>query len=431
MTEKNYDVVIVGGGTAGVAAAYELQKDKSLKICILEKNIYLGGTQTGAQVNPYMPSLIKGGNDRKEESVMHQMQEEVSKTNIQFGTNFSPALLKIGYDQLLSNVDILYDCSIVNVNVSDSRINSVTYQWHGEKYELVAKNFIDASGDAILSRLAGVPLQDTKKRLQPISIRFEMAGIDVKRVEKLIYDNGGDPYELPTLHFAWTSDKKWPLDPYFKKGIIDNLLPSDFAYFQAFGIPKQDSSLAFNCPEVKVDSFSPIDVSKGVSRAYARIKVLSEFLVKSVPGFEKAYVSSIAPMIGVRNSHQIVGEYKLTVDDVVNKKKFEDGISKTNWYMDIHGAPDEERERLEELLKKNKDDYYEIPFRSLFNKGFKNLLVVGRCISSDMESQSSYRVQHVMQDMGEAAAIAVKKAISKNIDLVDVDGKEIKKEMKI
>ena len=149
-------------------------------------------------------------------------------------------------------------------------------------------------------------------------------------------------------------------------------------------------------------------------------------LKERVPGFENAYVSEIAPMLGIRESRRVECEYMLTGHDVASYRKFDDYIAVSNYPVDIHDAGDDKLRYAEVTVG---EKYYHIPMRSLVAKGFPNLFAVGRCLGADFVAQSSVRIQSTCRATGEAAGIAAAMAVSRNVQARDIDGADVRKVM--
>jgi hypothetical protein len=138
-----------------------------------------------------------------------------------------------------------------------------------------------------------------------------------------------------------------------------------------------------------------------------QILQLMSFCRKCIPGFEQCYVVSTAPMVGVRSSRRIVGEYVLTERDVLGGTKFEDAVARNNWPIDIHSPKEGEGLVLkEEEAGLAPGDYVEVPYGSIVPKEIDSLLVAGRCISATFEAQAAIRISRTCQALGQAAGTA-------------------------
>ena len=291
--------------------------------------------------------------------------------------------------------------------------------------KISAKVFVDATGDAILSRFAGVPsVKGSEKtgRNQPMSFRFEMGGIDAMKTYKFFKRKYNDDWsQLPPPHFEfakWTKTEK-----FFTDAVASGeLTQDDILYIQAFTIAGKPGVMSMNCPEMPPIEFSATDAisySKSVSFGRKMMRRLAKFFVNNLPGFEKAYISREANLIGIRESWRIRGKYYMTAADYYGAKKFADGVCRTAYPIDIHDVELE----LHEKLKKG--DYYEIPYRALITNEFDNLIVAGRCISADFSAQASVRIQPTCMSMGEAAGIAAAYGLKNNIAVNRVEWDKI------
>ena len=137
-----------------------------------------------------------------------------------------------------------------------------------------------------------------------------------------------------------------------------------------------------------------------------------------MPGFEHAYLQREASMLGIRESWRIRGIYTLTEEDYLKRAKFEDGVVRGDWYIDVHSSS-------QGLVQKNKyeaGEYYEIPYRSLVTEEIGNLIVAGRCISTTFLMQASIRIQPTLIDMGEVVGKACHYSVHHQIPLNEIHG---------
>ncbi len=190
------------------------------------------------------------------------------------------------------------------------------------------------------------------------------------------------------------------------------LLERDGDYFQAFSVPGRPGELSFNCPRIRADlndATDPWHLSAAQTDGRGAIGRLTRFCRQYLPGCEQAFVGVVAPMVGVRDSRRIVGEYTLTLQDILDCRKFPDVICKNHYPVDIHsvrGGAKLLHERDGTAPYFAGDAWHDIPFRCLLPQGIDNLLVPGRAASSTFEAQSSIRVQQNCHTMGEAAGLA-------------------------
>ena len=406
------DVLVCGGGVAGVAAAITAAR-AGAKTILIEKSTFLGGMATGALVTPMMKNAFTKG-------IFLEICDRLVKAGggavFKDGNPgwFNPEIYKIVLDEMCTEagVEIFFDTQLVHANVNESEDNYprlrnvVVFNKNGFS-SINAKEFIDTTGDGDLMHLSGVSYESKEK--QAMSLRFMMGGINVNELGKWLETNdksGDSPvYYLDSgdilLSTAFTFERDWALKSFFEKALKNNdLTKEDAEYFQIFSVPGAHDMIAFNCPRIKNND----DISGALITGRQMIKRISNFCRKYLPGFKSAYISQIAPNLGVRVTRRLVGQYRLTKDDVLSGKKFDDAIADSNWPIDIHPNL-EVRNQKSEVRNPPKNDYYQIPLRSLLPKEneIKNLIVAGRCLSADFEAQSSARIQANCIAMGEAA----------------------------
>lgn len=428
-----YDVVIIGGGTAGCAAAYTSGK-LGLKTLLVEKNIHLGGTITSGLVIPAMNSSKKQINT----DFFNALVDELSSLNgqITYLGNpgwFNPELCKVALDRLMSkaNVDVLFDTSITSVDIVNKQIKGVTLNSNTLSVYIAAKCIIDATGNCEIAALAGCKFLDKNNEFQPVSLRFEMSGIDLETFGNWLLDYDKDRNVTTVEHidgqvhlstaYTWgekcggksgKSASKWALVPLFKDAVMKKVLkPSDTNYFQVFTIPNMPGSLAFNCPRMIYDhEINPLDnkqTSKTLIEARESIVRLANFCKIYFPGFEKAYISNIADALGVRVSRRIKGKYIYTADDLRSGKKFDNPVLTGNYPIDVHSSKKDES-----ILEHTEQDYH-LPLDALISDDFENLFVAGRCLSADFYAQAALRVQTSCFSMGEGVAKHIADLIKK------------------
>jgi hypothetical protein len=236
--------------------------------------------------------------------------------------------------------------------------------------------------------------------------------------------------DVPLIHTAMVWGKGWTLEPLFRKAVSEGVLQeSDGDYFQVFSMAGRPGELAFNCPRIvgDIDGSDPFHLTRAQIASRDMIRRYETFVKSYLPGFENAYVAFTAPMVGVRESRRIQGEYYLTVDDVVGGKKFDDAICRNNYPLDIHREESMNKLR---VLRPPEGDYHEVPYRSLVPLGVEDLLVAGRCLSASFEAQSSIRIQTNCRAMGEAAAVASAMSLNRGLHPRQLNGRELRDELR-
>lgn len=423
---KNYDLIVVGGGTAGCSAAYNAGI-RGLKVLLIEKSIHLGGTITSALVVPAMKSGEHQINTDFYKTLIDELHAIGGQATYQDNPGwFNPELTKIALDTLMAkaNVDVFFDTHIRDVIVENRTIKGIViskemlsvYNELIEKQNrelsvsIDAKYIIDATGNCEIGKLCGCKFLEEKNENQPVSLRFMMGGIDVPRFAKWLEDYDSDRnvttvedidgfIHLSTA-YTWDKDKKWALAPLFEDAVTKGILKDhDRNYFQIFTVAGMPSTIAFNCPRI-IDYTKTLDVenmSKALQLARKNIFRLANFCRIYFPGFEKSYISNIADMLGIRVSRRIKGKYIYTIDDVKSGRIFEHPVVVSNYPVDVHSEKKDSS-----TLEMVRD--YTLPIESLMSADIDNLFVAGRCISADFMAQGALRVQASCFSMGEGIA---------------------------
>lgn len=423
---NKYDVVIIGGGTAGCAAAYTAGK-LGLKTLLIEKNIHLGGTITSGLVIPVM----KSGNNQINTDFKNALIDECHRLGGQttyMGNPawFNPEITKIALDNLMkrANVELFFDTNILGIKIEDRKIKKIKItkeilsayndELHIPQNELSvsveARYVIDATGNCVVGKICNCNFLEKPDEFQPVTLRFMMGGIDLDTFARWIeeYDKDRnvttvehiDGYIHLSTAYTWDPDKKWALAPLFKDAVEKGILNEyDTNYFQIFTVPGMPDTVAFNCPRI-IDYRNSLEVkniSKALLLARQNIYRYLQFCRIYFPGFENAFISNIADMLGVRVSRRIKGKYVYTIDDLLSGKKFEHPVVVSDYPVDVHSNT-----RGKSTLKAVKD--YQLPIESLMSADIDNLFVAGRCLSADFMSQGALRVQGSCFSMGEGVA---------------------------
>ena len=438
------DVVVCGGGTAGVFAAIAAA-EQGKKVLLVEQFGSIGGTATNALVTPLMGTHIDGnphcsyiGN-----KLTSRIYAYGGSNNT--GAKFDPLILKIVLEELCveAGVKFLYHTFIADVVKDDNKITGIVIVNKKGMQVVEADMFIDCTGDGDVSVLANASYSKGNPetgKCQPISLRYIVGCIDLPAVGAFFKSevertgiNVAINYDVNSengIYGAVTGNGVWTLTDLFERAIANGDLDEDDKfYWQAFSVPGRKDSLAFNNPEFfdDIDGTDPDHLTKAQIEGRRRIYRQLMFYKKYMKGFDNAYISEIAPMVGIRETRNIDAEYILTAEDLICRHKFEDAICQSNYPVDIHG-------RALDFTNYSKpvDDgrpYYEIPYRSLVVKGVDNLLVAGRCLGAEFLAQSSLRIQLSCRATGEAAGISAAFAIDKKVLPRDIDGKEVRAEM--
>ena len=420
MADRKYDVVIIGGGTAGVSCAWNCAKS-GLKTLIIEQNTYLGGSITSSLVIPAMKTSDNSINNDFFEALYKKLSELGGAITYCDGNKgwFNPELTKIALDLLMEEVqvDVIFESHVTDVTEKGNKILSIYIDMINTdnmyvdcttlSLPIVSKYYVDGTGDGkFCQKLNCKILENSENDFQPMNLRFIMSGVNASEFSEwlMAYDTDRDVTTSCTVDdktyfstaYTWDTNKNWALKPLFKKAIAEGCITEeDSNYFQIFSVAGTGDSVGFNAPRIL-----SVNLSRTEAYKLGRMSILrlSNFCKKYLRGFTNAHISSIANSLGVRVSNRIKGKYVYTYEDLVTGKKFDNPVLISNYPVDIHSSK-KGGSTLEKTLQE-----YQLPIESLMVEGYDNLFVIGRCISAEFKAQAALRIIPSCFSMGEGLA---------------------------
>ncbi len=448
-----YDVVVVGGGPAGIIAGLTSAR-LGAKTIVIEKNGFLGGAATAAVLGPISPFHFK------DEQVINGVPQDFvdalvkakgstghMKTLNPYGSGDSLCFYDrekykyVAAEMLLAEgVEILYHTFLTGVIMDGDRITGVKTASKSGEIDIMGTVIVDATGDGDVSVLAGAEyvVGDTGTgKWQPASSMFEMSNVDVDKLYAYIVENPDE--------FEWATDVV-PLREFSDRLKQRYFVGQGFLSLVKQGVENGDlqfgrdsilllngiypGTVHFNSTRITgIDATNVFDRTKGEIQGRRQIESVSEFMIKYVPGFEHSYVTTTGSEIGIRESRHIIGEYILTGEDVVEGRKFPDVVSRGYFPIDIHN-PDGSAGYKEPGAGgtwQNLKDTFDIPYRSLVPKKIEGLVLSGRCISGTSEAHGSYRTQGGIMGIGQASGAAAALCIKNGVLPRDLDVPELQK----
>ncbi|GJM69857.1 hypothetical protein HMSSN036_20730 [Paenibacillus macerans] len=426
------DVVVTGAGPAGIAAAIAAGR-QGASVILIERYGFVGGMSTAAGVYPWMTFHTQRG-----ERVIGGIAQEIVERLMERGgspghlrdtvgfvhtlTPYHPEIYKVLAVDMLreAGVKLVSHSFVDEVEREGEYIRSVTLTGKSGRIKVSGAMFVDASGDADVAYLAGAPTLQGREGdglAQPMTMKFRMRGVDVEAIRKAMLDDRENFYHKTP--FAELEMGRIPLTG----------VSGFYKEWKAAGVPiNRDQVLFFIGPEkdevlincTRVQGLSATDVEEltlAEEEGRKQVLMMAEFLKARVPGFAEASISSVAPQIGIRESRRIDGLYRLTMEDVVAGRQFEDGIAKSGYPVDLH---DPSGKGVMAATIEN-DGSYSIPYRCLVAQGPVNLLAAGRCISTTHEALATTRLTPSCMATGEAAGTAAALACKAGITAAEVD----------
>lgn len=380
---KLYDVVVGGGGPAGICAAISASREGA-RTALIERYGIVGGNLTSGHVGPVMGGTAEG---TISEEIHRRLNIVPRKVH-----SFEEAKIELALLLEEAGVDLYLQSTIYEVKKEGNKISSVRVTTHDGSMEIKGHCFIDCTGDGTIAALSGVPFEYGRDdgRVQPISLMFILGGVSADA----IYCNGKHPnVQVPTGDFVEIC----------KIAEKSGRLPKNVDTVRIFATDRSSERM-INATQVNLaDTLSSYQISQAESNLRKQIKTIHSFLKEVAPGYENSYVQSSASTAGIRESRRIQGEYTITDVDVESGSKFDDVVvHKANFIIDIHN-PDGGGQA--EGVAKDVQSY-DIPYRAMLPKAVDGLLVAGRAISGTHRAHGSYRVMNICMPMGQAAGIA-------------------------
>jgi len=474
----DFDVVIIGFGTSGFFLAWELVRN-NLKVAVIEKEDNIGGALTNSLIFPTAGFHTLSGKlvivDSVREFLDFCIKNGFSKGHIRDPLNFSYSITPINpiaykaffTDCFFSNLNnnfVLFNGSVIeNVYEKNGVIKYVVIKNKSNKrYKIGGKFFVDASGILELSKYIDIGYRLELENLQAATLIFRLSNIDFTKIIKYIKENEKDFYSKTDIDLMLNNDFL-SVSGYFElasKYLFNKelLLTRDrflffgdilknFVYVNTsriflkdiinfivndvnnLGIKKED--FIKKCSSVILHSNRNSDKSKdildydvlervGYYLGLRQVFYIHKIMKRYIKGFENSYIDLIAYKLGIRQYKILRGVYQLNIEDIINYNDFDDKILIGTWPIDIHI-----KDKIVEK-KVNEEGYY-IPFRSLIANGYKNLVFVGKHISSDDYAFSSLRIQATCMNMGGVVGKILANLIKLRTYILDIDFSLIKK----
>jgi hypothetical protein len=410
-----YDVAVLGGGPAGIAAAVAAAR-AGCRTLLIERYGFLGGMGTAAGVTNFcgLHANVHGEMRRVVQGVASELLARIDRIGGLnaphlvlgkiFAQAYDTAAYKIAADDLMAahKVDILFHALGAGTVMHDERrINALLVETKAGRQAVRANIFIDCSGDGDLGAWAGAPFEvgDVNGHMLYPSMMFRLNNIDPAKA--------GEAWRTIPQLMDEALAKGTHTFP--RKGAIVRPQKSGIEWRVNFTQLKRADGSAIN-------GLEPDDLTRGEIDGRRQAVEAFEFL-RTVPGFENSYIVDLPPQLGIRETRRVIGGYQLSGEDVLTCASFEDSIGVNGWPIEDHVAGD--------VVFKfppipDSRGFNELPYRMLVPDGIDNLLVAGRCASMTHDGQSAARVSGACFVMGEAAGLAAALALSGNTFARDI-----------
>jgi FAD dependent oxidoreductase len=420
-----YEVAVLGGGPAGIAAAVAAAR-AGRRTLLIERYGFLGGMGTAAGVTNFcgLHANVHGEMHRVVQGIATELLARIDRLG---GLNAPHLILgkilaqaydtpayKIAADDLLLShkVELLFHALGAGVVMQDARrVNALVVETKAGRQAVRAGIFIDCSGDGDLAAWAGARFEvgDNAGSMLYPSMMFRLNGIDPEKA--------GDAWR--TIPALMEQAEAAGTHHFPRKGAIVRPQRSQIEWRVNFTqLARSDGSA--------INGLEPDDLTRGEIDGRRQAVDAFNFL-RTVPGFEKSYIVDLPPQLGIRETRRIVGGYLLSGDDVIGCAAFDDSIGVNSWPIESHVAGD--------VIFKfppipQSRGFNELPYRMLTPEGIDNLLVAGRCASMTHDGQSAARVSGACFAMGEAAGSAAALALDGNAAPRDIAVGKLQRQLK-
>jgi FAD dependent oxidoreductase len=404
-----YEIAVLGGGPAGMAAAVAAAR-AGRRTLLIERYGFLGGMGTAAGVTNFcgLHANVHGEMRRVVQGIASDLLARIDRLG---GLNAPHLVLgkilaqaydtpayKIAADELLAshNVDVLFHALGAGVVMQDDkRIHALMVETKAGRRAVRAGIFIDCSGDGDLAAWAGARFEvgDNAGSMLYPSMMFRLNGVDPERA--------GEAWR--TIPGLMAQAEAAGTHRFPRKAAIVRPQRSNIEWRVNFTQVSRDDGAAIN-------GLEPDDLTRGEIDGRRQAVDAFNFL-RTVPGFEKSYIVDLPPQLSIRETRRVIGGYMLSDADVLGCASFDDSIGVNGWPIESHVAGD--------VVFKfppipQSRGFNELPYRMLTPEGLDNLLVAGRCASMTHDGQSAARVSGACFAMGEAAGAAAALALDGN-----------------
>jgi hypothetical protein len=431
-----YDVLVVGGGPAGLTSALAAEED-GLKVGLVENRSFVGGNMTiglpvlgflGQKGNQIIKGLPQKFIDRLK---VRNGASEHRPCPLHMGiTLVEPEAVKTIALEMLTEagVDVRFYTLCAGVVMDGDRIRGIITESKGGREAILGKIVIDCTGDADVAFRAGVPCEkgNANGGMQPSTLMFCLAGVDTEKLRMSIANQSRTYLTdfIPAEYFGQNQQ-------FIVVGLRELIAKARTE--RGLNIPNERTIIITGLREGEawlnmtrvagVDGTDATSLTRGEIEARRQIDDIYTYLKNYVPGFEKSYFTKTAPFLGIRETRRIVGHYVMTQEDVLSCRRFDDAIAVASYPIDIHRPGDEGCTLIW------CGDCYDIPYRSLLPTKVENLLVAGRCISTTHEAMGAIRVMATCMAMGEAAGRAARMAVREMVSPTQINVQKLQQEL--
>lgn len=402
-----FDVIVVGGGPAGVIAATAAAR-RGARTLLIERYGFVGGMATSALVTPI--SEFRVGSRQHIGGIPLELMRraaqlggaELDRDSGNWPVN--DEIFKLAAQRMLleSGVTLLLHSWFADVVAEVGRVSHVVVQNKAGRVAYACQAVVDCSGDADVVRAAGLPTTKGEV-LQPATLWFQLGGVDTDALQYVFGD---------------AVDGILPVSESIRARLAELHEAGEVPLFGGPWINRffHDGMVSINVLREPTDASDPEWFSRTEVSLRENMHRIIEVLRREFPEFQDAWLAKSGIQTGVRETHHIVGLYELSKDDIVNPKPFPDTVAKGAHTIDIHHTDSIDQNDFVILRKP-----YNVPFRSLVPQGSENVVTAGRSLCADGPGFGSVRVMATCMAMGQGAGLAAWLAVRHGLSMSDMD----------
>ena len=415
---EGYDVIVIGGGPAGVMAAIAAARNHA-KTLAVEQYGYLGGALTAGGTGPQM--TYHAGSRQVIAGIPGEFVRRMTAAGFSPGhmedfagyassvTPFDAEGMKLVLENMVleSGADLLYHTVYTGCEAQGGNIHGVRLFSKSGFFNASAKVYVDASADGDLAVHAGARTQFGREPdglTQPMTMNMKLYRVDREKLVAYILNNRDDM--LQTVPFARLREiPRTGLQGAYtlvRKAREAGTLTIDRNQVLCFETNNTGEFIVNMSRIIKKSGVDPFDLTAAEIEGRRQCFEIFHFLRKNIPGFENSVMLSTGPAIGVRETRRITGVYTLTAEDIAASRMFDDAVAMGGYPIDIH-APDGP-DTNHRFLKPG--SWYSAPYRILITHEIQNMLAAGRCVSATHEALAAVRTTPLVMAMGQAAGTA-------------------------
>ncbi len=428
------DVIVVGGGPAGIGAAIGAAK-AGASVMIIEAMGSFGGMWTNGMVitlagfNNWLRPYQRCVNGVMGEWLTLAEKKGGAENNRSWVLNSDPEVMKVVADEMVvrHNVKCLLHTWAADVIMEDKKLQGVIIENVDGRKAVLAKNIVDCTGNGDVFTRAGEVFH-LSEELQPMTLPFYLAEVDpageIDFEDELIIPFGPEPgfLEEPLLSEYTSRRRDVEID---RKKLKDTAQSGKLPYFGGpwFGGLREKFPWV-NTTRVYGSAVNAEELTAAELEGRKNTHEIVEFYKKEFKGFEHCWLMKTASTIGIRETRRLDGVYTLKKEDIISNRKFSDSIALGTWPIDVH--PPKGHSGMHKMYVPLP---FQIPYSALLPQTVENLIVAGRCISSDREAMGTIRVGATCGAIGHAAGVAAAISAKSGKAPKKLDYKIIQKEL--